>query len=224
MLARVRYHWVLTKALIRKELLMEWRQKYALNGVLLYVIVTVFLLYFLFNSVGAKTWAALFWITMLFASVNAVAKSFMQESRGRMLYFYSLAGPAHFLAAKMVYNSLLLLAISLLTLGGFTLLLGTPVEQLGTWSVIAAVGSFGFALTFTTVSAIAAKAENNATLMAILSFPVVLPQLALLTDLANTLILQNGLGTADDSLLALAAADMIVIIASFLLFPYLWRE
>lgn len=224
MLARLRYHWLLTKALVRKELLMEWRQKYALNGVLLYVIATVFLLYFLFESVGAKNWAALFWITMLFASVNAVAKSFMQESRGRMLYFYSLAGPGHFLTAKMLYNSLLLLTISMLTLFGFSLLLGTPIEQLSTWCVIALLGSLGFAFTFTTVSAIAAKAENNATLMAILSFPVVLPQLALLTDLANTLILRNGLGTADDSLLALAAADMIVIVVSFLLFPYLWRE
>lgn len=210
--------------MIRKEFLTEWRQKYALSGVLLYVIATVFLLYFLFNTVGAKSWASLFFITVLFAAINAVAKSFMQESPGRMLYFYTLAGPCHFLAAKMVYNVILLVVITLLTFMVFGLLLGTPIEQLSSWGVVACIGGAGFGITFTTVSAIAAKAENNATLMAILGFPVVLPQLALLTDMANTLILTGRLETAEDTLLALVAADMIVIVVSFLLFPYLWRE
>lgn len=220
----LRHHWLITKALIRKELLTEWRQKYALSGVLLYVMTTVFLLYFLFDKVGPESWAALFWVTVLFAAINAVAKSFMQESSGRMLYFYSIAGPAHFLLAKMLYNLLLLLVISLLTIGAFALLLGTPLEQLDQWAVISLVGSGGFAFTFTTISAIAAKAQNNATLMAILGFPVVLPQLALLTDSARTLILTGDLSRAQDSLLALGAVDVIVVIVSFLLFPYLWRE
>ncbi len=220
----LRHHWLITKALIRKELLTEWRQKYALSGVLLYVMTTVFLLYFLFDKVGPESWAALFWVTVLFAAINAVAKSFMQESSGRMLYFYSIAGPAHFLLAKMLYNLLLLLVISLLTIAAFALLLGTPLEQLDQWAVISLVGSGGFAFTFTTISAIAAKAQNNATLMAILGFPVVLPQLALLTDSARTLILTGDLSRAQDSLLALGAVDVIVVIVSFLLFPYLWRE
>ena len=220
----LRHHWLITKALIRKELLTEWRQKYALSGVLLYVMTTVFLLYFLFDKVGPESWAALFWVTVLFAAINAVAKSFMQESSGRMLYFYSIAGPAHFLLAKMLYNLLLLLVISLLTIGAFALLLGTPLEQVDQWAVISLVGSGGFAFTFTTISAIAAKAQNNATLMAILGFPVVLPQLALLTDSARTLILTGDLSRAQDSLLALGAVDVIVVIVSFLLFPYLWRE
>jgi heme exporter protein B len=220
----LRHHWLITKALIRKELLTEWRQKYALSGVLLYVMTTVFLLYFLFDKVGPESWAALFWVTVLFAAINAVAKSFMQESSGRMLYFYSIAGPAHFLLAKMLYNLLLLLVISLLTIGAFALLLGTPLEQVDQWAVISLIGSGGFAFTFTTISAIAAKAQNNATLMAILGFPVVLPQLALLTDSARTLILTGDLSRAQDSLLALGAVDVIVVIVSFLLFPYLWRE
>lgn len=220
----IRQHWLITKALVRKELLMEWRQKYALSGVLLYVVTTVFLLYFLFDTVGPESWAALFWVTVLFASINAVAKSFMQESYGRMLYFYCLAAPFHFLLAKMLYNLLLLLAISALTLLSFCLLLGTPIEQVFDWAVIAGTGSIGFSLTFTTISAIAAKAENNATLMAILGFPVVLPQLALLTDISSTLILTGRLGSADDTLLAIGAVDLIIVIVSFLLFPYLWRE
>ncbi len=34
-----------------------------------------------------KVWNGLFWMIQLFICVNAVAKSFLQESQGRMLYF-----------------------------------------------------------------------------------------------------------------------------------------
>src|SRR6185503_19853328 len=81
-------------ALIGKELLIEWRQRYALGGMLLYVIVTVFICYLSFkNVIEVSTWNALFWIIILFASINLSAKSFLQESKGRLLYYYTLSSP-----------------------------------------------------------------------------------------------------------------------------------
>ena len=88
-----------TWELFKKEVKLEWRSKYAFNGVLLYIVSTVFICYISFSlSTGFKydkaypiVWNVLFWIIMLFASVNAIAKSFMQESRGRLLYYYTIA-------------------------------------------------------------------------------------------------------------------------------------
>ncbi|HWV73589.1 MAG TPA: hypothetical protein VN040_17830, partial [Pseudosphingobacterium sp.] len=76
--------------LIRKEITLEWRSKYALNGILLYVVSTVFVCYQAFKSVHPVIWNALFWIIMLFAAINAISKSFVQENKGRQLYYYSL--------------------------------------------------------------------------------------------------------------------------------------
>ena len=102
------------KYLIKKEMLLEWRSKYALNGVLLYVVSTVFVCYLSFISVPNKlTWNALFWIIMLFASINAVAKSFLQESRGRHLYIYTLVSPVALILAKTIYNSFLMIVLTL---------------------------------------------------------------------------------------------------------------
>ena len=74
------------KSLVEKEIRMEWRQKYAFNGVLLYVISSVYVCYMSFKfregQMNVVTWNTLFWIIMLFASMNAVAKSFMLESNG----------------------------------------------------------------------------------------------------------------------------------------------
>ena len=110
--------WKEISVLIRKEVTLEWRQKYALNGILLYVVSAVFITYL---SVGAKmgnlsvpTWNALYWIIILFSSVNAVAKSFVQEHQGRQLYYYMIASPEAIILSKIIYNTALTLILALL--------------------------------------------------------------------------------------------------------------
>src|ERR1700689_1028005 len=110
--------------LFKKEILLEWRAKYAFNGVLLYVVSTVFICYISFqltpgfeHSSGYKVvWNVLFWIIILFASVNAIAKSFMQESKSRLLYYYTIASPQAIILSKTIYNIFLMLLLSALTL------------------------------------------------------------------------------------------------------------
>ena len=72
--------------LLRHEMLLEWRQRNALGGMLLYVVSTVFVAYMTFKVVPALSWIALYWVMLLFAATNAVAKSFMQHSAGRLFY------------------------------------------------------------------------------------------------------------------------------------------
>ena len=110
--------------LLKKEVLLEWRSKYAFNGVLLYVVSTVFVCYISFNLNPGFTgtsgypvvWNVLFWIIILFASVNAIAKSFMQESKGRLLYYYAIASPQAIILSKIIYNALLMALLSFLAL------------------------------------------------------------------------------------------------------------
>ena len=103
------------KFLVRKEIVLEWRSKYAFNGILLYVVSTIFVCYLSFKKVDPITWNALFWIIMLFASVNAIAKSFLQENKGRQLYYYSITSAKAVIISKIIYNVLLMLLLSAMT-------------------------------------------------------------------------------------------------------------
>src|SRR5947199_10589216 len=114
-------------ALVKKDILLETRQQYTFYGVLLYVASTVFIVYLTAGSVETQTWSALFWIVQLFVSVNAVAKSFLQDSRGRMLYYYTISVAVSYIVSKMIFNVLLMVLMSLLILLFFILLLGNPV-------------------------------------------------------------------------------------------------
>jgi heme exporter protein B len=171
--------------LFKKDLLLEIRQQHSFYGVLLYIAATIFVLYMALESPESDVWNGLFWVIQLFISINAVAKSFLQESRGRMLYFYSVAGPRDFVLAKLLFNSLLMLLMSVLSLALFTLFLGNPIEKAGVFIGLVLLGGWSLSLVFTFLAAIAAKAQQNAAIMAILGFPIIIPQLLLLMRLSN---------------------------------------
>jgi heme exporter protein B len=213
-----------TLFLIKKEMRLEWRQKYAISGVLLYVLSTVFIIYISTINVQPQVWNVLFWIIILFASVNAILKSFVQESGNRQLYYYQLTSPTAIILSKMIYNALLLGLLSLLTFAAFGFVAGNPVKDYWQFSLALFMGSLGFSIVFTFVSAIATKADNSGTLMAILSFPLVIPILMTLVKIsANALRLINDT-SIDQDIMILVAIDLILVGLALVLFPFLWRD
>jgi len=213
------------KTLFLKEFTLEWRNRYALNGMLLYVISTVFVCYLSFrNVVSVPVWNALFWIIMLFASLNAVGRSFIQERKGRLLYYYSIASPQAFLLAKMIYNSLLMLVITFLAYAIYAWWIGDLVQDHLMFMVALVLGSTGFALILTLMSAIASKTDNNMSLMAILSFPVQLPFLITLIKLSKNAVDGLDPSVSYGLITVLLMIILIVLTLSYILFPYLWRD
>jgi len=171
----------------------------------------------------SATWNSLFWVIQLFISINAVAKSFLQESKGRMLYFYSIASPMNFVLAKLLFNSLLMLIMSLLSLFLFTLFLGNPIEKVGPFIGLVLLGGWGLSLVFTFLAAIAAKAQQNAAIMAVLGFPIIIPQLLLLIRLSKAAF-NPVLTMPAASILLLVALDIMIILLAVILFPFLWKD
>src|SRR4249919_2187957 len=209
--------------LFKKDLLLEIRQQYSFYGVLLYIGATIFVLYMAIDSPESNVWNGLFWVIQIFISVNAVAKSFLQESRGRMLYFYSIAGPRDFVLAKLLFNSLLMLLMSLLSLALFSLFLGNPLVKAGPFIGLVLLGGWSLSLVFTFLAAIAAKAQQNAAIMAVLGFPLIIPQLILLMRLSNATF-NETIPIPVTTILLLVALDLMVILLSVILFPFLWKD
>lgn len=213
-------------ALLKKDILLEFRQKHTFYGILLYIASTIFVLFLAIEEKpGANVWNGLFWVIQLFVCVNAVAKSFLQENRGRMLYFYSIASPVEFIIAKILYNVALMIFMSLLSLFLFSVFLDNPVNNMFRFTGIVILGGAGISIVFTLMSAIAAKAQQNAALIAILGFPVILPQLLLLMRLSKTAFAEIFKEGAVLQLAALIIGlDVLVIAMAVILFPYLWKD
>jgi heme exporter protein B len=207
--------------LLRKELLIERRQQFAIGGLLTYLLsLALITALALREEMTPEVWVVTYWLIVLFIALNAVAKSFVTESPGHLRYLYQLAAPESIILAKTLYNALLLLLLAYLILPVYTALLPSPFPRPLQFFPVVGLGCVGLASGMTLLSALAAQARNPATLMAVLSFPVLLPQVLLLITMSKTLT--QGLLELPD--LAFQGGIILVSLSlSVILYPFLWR-
>lgn len=211
--------------LVGKDLLIELRSKASINGIFLYVVATVFITYMVFNSLNdLSNWIGIFWITLLFGATNATINSFKNESGKQFLYYYTLISAQQIILSKLIYNCLLILIVTLLNFVAFSLFLSNPIENIALFCLVIFLGSMGISSILTFGSAIASKTNNNSTLTAILSFPMLLP--TLLISIKASILCGLGFGWEESQtyILALFLLNVVVIALSYILFPYLWRS
>jgi heme exporter protein B len=140
-----------------------------------------------------------------------------------MLYYYSISSPAEFILAKLVFNTLLMLVMSGLSLLLFSLFLGSPADKLLPFIGIVFLGGWSLSLVFSFLAAIAARAQQNAAIMAVLGFPLIIPQLLLLMRLSAAAFAPL-LTIPATTVLLLVALDLMVVLLSIILFPFIWKD
>lgn len=220
--------WKETFSLVKKELILEWRQRTTLNSILLYLAGTIYICYLSLSVKGGKVtppvWNAILWIILLFVTVNAVAKSFLQERSGRWLYYYTLASPQSLIVSKIIYNALLMSLIATIAYLFYSIVLGNPVQQYGIFFFNIILGACGLSSLYTMVSAIAMKAGQSYTLIAILGGPLSIPLLLVLMKVSMNSI--DGLGwyVSQGPILMAVALNVMLVTLAYILFPFLWKS
>jgi heme exporter protein B len=212
--------------LIKKELLLEFRQKSTIGGVIVYVVGTIFVSALCFKGkLDKPTWNALFWVITLFTSVTISAKSFLKETGGQALFNYIHYNPRHFILAKTLYNMAFMLCLSLVTFFFYGFFIRNEVENISLFLIVLVLASTGLAGVLSLMSAIASKASGNFAIMSILSFPMLMPLILVIIRLSKQAV--DGIewaGVGFDLMAILIALNVLTVTLSFLLFPYLWRD
>ncbi len=216
-----------------KELLLyqfrsEFRKKSIFFSLLLYLASLVFINYLALGiqnrSLAPGIWSALFWVALLSALVNAVAKSFINEKPGALGYLYSLASPEQIIVSKVVYGFILCIGISFAGYFFFSLWLTNPIEDVPLFFLTLVLTSFGFSATLSILSAIASKTNNGSMVMAILSFPIIIGILLMAIKITKNCIDGLDQSVSSDELLILTAINLLAAAITYLLFPYIWRS
>ncbi len=210
--------------LVKKEVQLEWRQKTALGTIFIYVLGTSFLIYLVFHgSITIPVWIALFWVISLFTTVNAASRSFIKDANEQFYYLRSVATPMEIIFSKIIYNAFLITILSLVIYAVMVLFFNENIADKGLFLLTIVLGAIGFSNLFTLLSAITARTQNFV-LLAILGFPIILPLLLLIVNmsqLANFAIQEKDIYM---NLGAIVLLDMITLILSVVLFPYIWRD
>ena len=176
------------------------------------------------SELNPITWNALFWIILLFTSVNAIAKSFQQEKEARHYYYYTIASPESIIISKIIYNAMLMLGLGFLGYATYSLVMGNPVGDPWFFLINLILGCIGFSVSLTLVAGIASKADNNGALMAVFSFPIIIPMLLVIIKISKNSIDGLDREISYEPMFVLLAINLIAAALSYLLFPYLWRS
>jgi len=210
--------------LLIKDLKVELRDFYALSSVLLYVITSTYIVYKAFQQVGTQSWNVLFWIIFLFAALNALIRSFTQESNSKYLYFYQIVHPGELIISKIIFNSLMLVLVSGLLVLAMSLFIFNPIQDYSLFFLSIFLGALGVSTCFTFVASVASSGGENASLMAILALPLVIPILLLLIKLSAQALRIIDATDIKQDLILLGGIDLILFGLAVIIFPVIWRS
>ena len=223
---------VATWAVFIKDLRSELRSRYAINALLLFAVSTAVavslgtpLIGTRRDGDGVSVQAALLWIALLFAALNGLSRSFVQEEETRTALALRLAAPPLAVyGGKLMFNLLLLLVLDAVTSALFALFVRVQVGNLGMFIAILGVGSLTLAATTTILAAIIAKASLKSALFAVLAFPQLVPLLVIAIKGTELAIAGESWSRGWPFLQTLLAFAAAMLAASLLLFRTVWES
>ena len=176
-------------------------------------------------SLSIKVKSSLFWIVIFFSAMSGLAQVFIKEEEAKTSSLLKLvASPESIFAGKLLYNLILLLFIEVIIVPLFIIMLGFSILNFWLFLCVLVLGSLGLVCATTIIAAIVAKASVKGALFAVLSFPILLP--LLVTVISGTNLASEGASFSQGlgDLQILFSYAVVMFVASFLLFDFVWEE
>lgn len=214
-------------ALFLKDFRSELRTRYSLNALVMFAVITLTVVSFSIGmfSLNTKVKSSLFWIVIFFSAMSGLAQVFIKEEEGKTSSLLKLvASPEVIFAGKLLYNLALLLFLEIIIVPLFVIMLGFSILNFWLFLCVLVLGSLGLVCATTIIAAIVAKASVKGALFAVLSFPILLP--LLVTVISGTNLASEGASFSQGlrDLQVLLSYAVVMFVASFLLFDFVWEE
>jgi heme exporter protein B len=215
-------------AVCLKDITSEWKTRYAINAVFMFVLSTVTMIAIstMDERITTGIAAGLLWIILFFSAMTGLSKSFVsEEERGTALLLRLSTDSSAVYVGKLLFNILLTtLLFGIAVLAFFFFVAGVQIQSYGLFLVVFLCGSIGTASATTLIAAIIAKANAKSALFPVLSFPVVLPLILSGVEAMYQALAGIAFAEALNNITIMASYCVVVITASFLLFDAVWLE
>ncbi len=206
----------------------ELRTRYAVSALLMFVVTTISIILFSLGSEGASSDAlsGMLWVVVFFAAMSGLSRTFvMEEERGTTLTLQLLASPGAVFFGKLVFNLVLVTAVNAVTVVLYAAFInGFVIRTMSIFVVTVILGSTGFAAAATVIAAIIARANTKGTLYPVLSFPIVLPLLLSVIEATRKASEGAFFSEASGEFQLLISYIIVVVVASSMLFEFIWKD
>ena len=211
-----------------KDMKCKFKTRYAISSMVLFVLTSVIVILFALSNeqVEPGTISGMFWVVMFFGSMTGLSRSFVsEEKRGTSFLLHISARSSSVYFGKLMFNIILSLSLNIFAAILFLIFFNNiKLNQPLAFLALVILGSLGLAGASTLISAIISKANTKGALMPILSFPVLLPLIMAGTEICTTLFLGGSKGPDMNSYRLIVAYCGILVIVSYFLFDFVWKE
>ncbi|MBN8706193.1 MAG: heme exporter protein CcmB [Bacteroidetes bacterium] len=211
--------------LVKKEFKIEFRSRVAINGLLLFVFVSVALVNF---SVGymklqVPIFFGLIWLCLFFSSMYGLSRTFVAEAdQGTSDFLRQLARPSQIFLSKLIFNLVLSMLIAVVLFFSFFFFFEAPEIK---WAYFIAglfLGAIAIASTTTFLASIVSQADSKGALFPVLSFPLMIPLIMTLVTWTKNCVSEDTISALWEPFSVLIAFIGVTTTASILLFDYIW--
>jgi heme exporter protein B len=215
-------------ALLWKDLLLEFRTKERLSS--LFVLSFLIVLIFVFalspeQTQGPEIAAALLWVTLVFAGMLSLQRSFLLEQERACFsgLLLSPIDPGTLFLAKMLGNVLFLLLVEAVVAPLSLAFFGVPSSRsLLLLPLVLLLGTVGFSALGTLFSAIAVRTRAREVLLPIMLLPLLVPLLIAAVKVTGAAL--TGGEWHGVWFRVLIAFDIIFVVTGWLIFPQVVQE
>lgn len=213
-------------SVFNKELQTELRTRFAVNVVLAFVAAALLLVLFSLRAdqLEPAPKASLVWIIILFAALSALSRSFIAETDKNtfdLLRIYSTANVVY--VGKLLYNFVFTLFVNASTFLMYIFLLNLNVRSWPAFLLMLSMGTAGLSGVATMTAAVVSQADRKGSVYSVLSIPLFMPLILLLSDISSTAFVHGGMISLSN-VAALAGFAGVTITAGVLLFDFIWEE
>jgi len=209
--------------IIRKDLLIDTRDRYSFLAAILYLVTITFVIFKIFGDLSGPTRIGIFWVLLLFTSINIFADSFGTASNRRILSQYQLYNPTEVLGAKLILNFVKLAIAAIILVLLFRVFSNESLVDPVLFGKTVALAILGITATITLTSTLTVYAKNQNALLSILSIPLLIP--ILLIAMKVSLVSERMFfDTAISSnLLMLFGIDIILLVMGLIFISITWK-
>ncbi|HCA42514.1 MAG TPA: ABC transporter permease [Bacteroidetes bacterium] len=216
-----------TVEIFKKELKSEFRTKYVLNSLLMFVLICVSVIRFAAGDekIDNEILTGLFWVTIFFASVSSLARTFIKEQDKETSIALKLTSVVDSVySGKLIFNLILSYVTGLISLILFVLIMNYEIKNFSGFMLFFFLGNTGLVIILTSIASIVSKANNKGTLYPVLAFPVLIP--LLVSIIHATKLTAEGAETFSlyEEVIIILCYIIVVLTASLMLFKFIWED
>ena len=219
-----------TLAILKKDLMAEWRTKERLSPMVFFVLLTLLVFNFSFELGRAalhEIGPGVLWSAFVFASLLGLNRSFVDESENNCLDGLLLApgDRGTIYVGKMLGNLLFLLVVELISLPFFTLFFNlSPGPFLLPLLAVFLLGSASLAAVGTLFAAMSANMRLRELLLPLLLLPMIMPALISCVEATALVLQESSFARLVPHLQILTVYVVVFTTLSLLLFEHVIEE